>query len=248
MTSNPANNMYAGIKWWLLKNGRTVSLLGVLLFVILGGFIISCLIYSESSILYILLLIDIFLILWVIYLGSGYSSIYEMVRKLSHVTVEDFNPVNIRVVVKDVKNRKYTISYHIFFPASFTYPTYRSPSEHYKIWTLLKGLDGCYYKSIYGFTEYVRSGHFSLSSKQREIVFDEGLMKICSHLHDQAKAISSLRFVGFARQRWRAYLLAMLTEYANSAEIERTIKLLGILGDEIDHYEPESLYPKDREF
>jgi hypothetical protein len=57
---------------------------------------------------------NLFAALLVVNLSRGYSNIYNVLRELSlHLVVEDFDPLKIRVVIKDINNKIYTISYHV---------------------------------------------------------------------------------------------------------------------------------------
>jgi len=60
-------------------------------------------------------------------------------------------------------------------------------------------------------------------------------MKRIPHLHDTARNISSLRFMGLAVEKRETIILGLLTRFADSVQISQTLEVLKKAADEIEH-------------
>ena len=91
----------------------------------------------------------------------------------------------------------------------------------------------------YEYLKYVKpSGvkvFFQSSTKQENIVFEEKLMEICSQFHEEAKKMSSLRFVGLAQEKRESILFAMLTQYMDAVQRNDVVSLLQKIAYEIEY-------------
>lgn len=177
--------------------------------------------------------------------GSVFRDLSGMLEALSF-TVEDFDPKQFITKVTN-GTRNYSIFY--FSPINplvywkiLEYAKYRweIPSEHYQIWTPLESPHHAHLKR-YDYIDYVRpSGvrkvFYGIAGiKQKDTVFDSNLEKIVPHRHEEAKKISSLRFVGLADEQGETILLAMLTQHADEMEMNQTLTLLKEIAQEIEH-------------
>jgi len=235
-----------GRKWWLLRNGRTLLCGGILLLVLLPVLCFYFMIVVSFSVFVWAALVILFTmdILWIKH-ASCYRTLYCMAEEL-RCTLEDFDP--LRLIIKV---RKGTGSYFILFHPYVSFysmwiamtrlgPVWNVPSRHYQVWTPLKGSYPAT-RDRYGFMEYVRPSGigrlfpYILSAQKREIVFDEELMKRVPHLHDTARNISSLRFMGLAVEKKKTILLGLLTRFADSLQVSQTLEVLKKAADEIEH-------------
>lgn len=179
------------------------------------------------------------------FFGSVFRDLSGMLEALS-CTVEDFYP---KQFIAEVTNgtRNYSIFYFspmnpLLYWKILAYAKYRweIPSEHYQIWTPLESPHYTYLKR-YDHIDYVRpSGIRKVFSgiagtKQKDTVFDSSLEKIVPHRHEEAKKISSLRFVGLADEQGETILLTMLTQHADEMEMNQTLMLLKEIAQEIEH-------------
>ena len=215
MVNNLADSTSNGKKWWLLKHGRLVQISGALLIILLPLIFVFFVIQYPFSFSYeslfnfiYLLILSFFVIIWMIFSGSAYSHLYSVVKELgSGWVIEDFDPLRCKITAREGA-RQYVILYHAHNTpytiwADFDYLNIlgnRLP-EHYQVWTQYRG--GSVQHNRYDLARYVRASRVSgfsfwglMSSDQREIIFDENLMETVLHLHEEAKQISSLRFVG----------------------------------------------------
>lgn len=183
----------------------------------------------------------------IIFSGSAFQNLHTLVKRLPGTFVlEDFDPLRLKVEIREKEKRDYTVLYHaLAAPYSFwiyvrclIFLTIDIPPEHYQIWTPLQGSTHSR-KSRYDFLNYVRPAGIrrlfsgATSSKQREIVSDLDLMGV-SHLHKSAQAISSLRFIGVAQEKGTPILLALLTQHADAPHLVEVVKLLETIAHELE--------------
>ena len=255
MVHNFASNAYSGKKWWLLKHGRLVHIVGFLLIILLPALFVFFIIQTSFSFINEIFSISIFLlpvgffvIIWMIFSGSAYSNLYNIINKLdSGWVIEDFDPLRYKVTVRD-KARQYVILYHVLVsPYTFWVDknswisTWNQLPEHYQVWTQYGG--GSVQHTRYDLAKHVRGGvsrfFFSglVSSNQGDTIFDENLMGTVSHLHEEAKQISSLRFVGYAREGVEIVLAAFLVQRGGK-EVIQVLNLLKKITQGTGEYHP----------
>lgn len=194
----------------------------------------------------------LFTILWYILLVAGfitvlfgltYRTLHRVSKNVLHFTVEDFDPVHCILKIKN--EREYTILYqsqvvslmHWFTQESPFLYRWDIPPQHYQVWTQVKGIHT--ERKRYEYLKYVKPPgvkvFFQSSTKQENIVFEEKLMEICSQFHEEAKKMSSLRFVGLAQEKRESILFAMLTQYMDAVQINDVVSLLQKIACEIEY-------------
>ena len=255
MVNNLVGNTYGGKKWWLLKHGRLVHIVGFLLIIFLPALFVLLIMqnsFSFSSEIFsisiFLLPVSFFVIIWIIFSGSAYSNLYNIINKLdSGWVIEDFDPLRYKVTIRD-KTRQYVILYHVLMsPYTFWVDksswmfTWNQLPEHYQVWTQYGG--GSVQHNRYDLAKHIRGGvsrfFFSglVSSNQGKTIFDENLMGTAPHLHEEAKQISSLRFVGYAREGVEIVLAAFLVQ-CGGKEVIQVLDLLKRITQGTKEYHP----------
>lgn len=230
MVHNQAS-IYTGKKWWLLTFGRLVQITGILLIFLLPLIFFSFDIQNPFS-FFTLLMLSVFVGIWMIFSGSAYANLDSVIKELgSEWVIEDFDPLRYKVTARE-GDRQYVILYHAYMTpytlwvdrASLLLSWDQLP-EHYQVWTQYGG--GSVQHDRYDLAKYVRASGVSrllfrglASSDQREIIFDGILMDTVPHLHEEAKQISSLRFVGFAREGVEIVLAAFLLQHGGEEVIQ----------------------------
>ena len=172
-----------------------------------------------------------------IFSGSAYDNLSRMGAALEGYKFERADTLRLTVTVKD-QEREFTILYHALaapysfwvYISHFLLTTLDIPPEHYQIWTSLNGSLPAW-RSRYDFLKYVRpSGvkrFFSMTSSEKgECVFDEYVMALSGNLHQKAKEISSLRYIGHAREQNELIVVAFLTQAASIQEIGETLTIM----------------------
>ena len=100
--------------------------------------------------------------------------------------------------------------------------------DHYQVWTQYGG--GPVQHNRYDLAKYVRASG-------GDTIFDENLMGTVPHLHEEAKQISSLRFVGYAREGVEIVLAAFLVEDGGK-EVIQALNLLKKITQGTKEYHP----------
>lgn len=231
-------------KFWLLKYGRMLYYGGILflfLYVILLMILLPLLFEGRgiSSSVAIILISLVFVTIIIIRSSFGYYNLFKVVRKLpAWVVIEDFDPVRIEVTIKDERGRTYVIKFYTVLWDPDLHDFWKE-YEYYEVWTPLrrpsrypKG-DLYYHRDLRDF----RSSSALFDEKLKELsphVFDEMTKGLITRIEEQVRAIPSLQFVrvvpGFEEPR----LLARLTKKADSAQMNHTLNLLGMLAREIE--------------
>ena len=137
-------------------------------------------------------------------------------------------PLRYKVTVRE-GDRQYVVLY----PAYVSYRIslillWDQPPDHYQVWTHYGG--GPVQHNRYDLAKYVRASG-------GEIIFDENLMGTVPHLHEEAKQISSLRFVGYAREGVEIVLAAFLVE-EDGKEVIQALNLLKKITQGTKEYHP----------
>jgi hypothetical protein len=222
-----------------LRNGQKIYVSGILLLLILAFLIILHIFMyiPPSAGFFVFLCVLLLGGVMIIFSGSAYSNLSRIGAVLGGYTLERADTLRLTVTVKD-QEREFTILYHaLAAPYSFwvyishsLLTTLEIPPEHYQIWTSLKGSSPAR-RNRYDFIKYVRpSGakrFFSMtSSRKGECVFDEYVMALNGNLHRKAKEISSLRYMGVAREQNELIVAAFLTQVASIQEIGETLTIM----------------------
>lgn len=160
--------------------------------------------------------------------SSSYASLYEVVEKLPAPFVVGFNSLRTRVIVTDEKARLFMISHHD--RQLEDYPTPARP-EYYQVWTSLRMSSPDVVRNLSNRREFLWT---FLSPSVPSMLFDGWLKEVISRRGREMKPISSLRAVGFVRERGKPILLAILARNADSAQMVRTLELLGALAHDWD--------------
>jgi hypothetical protein len=137
MVHNLTGNTYSGKKWWLLKHGRLLQMMGILLFIILPAIMVFLILqnfflfYDEILLIsMVLLIVGFFVIFWMISAGDIYSKLYCTIKELgSEWVIEDFDPRRYKVSIRD-EARQYVIFY---------YSQESQLPDHYQVWTQYGG-------------------------------------------------------------------------------------------------------------
>lgn len=233
-------------KWWLLRNGRVLYVAGIVLGFIVCVSMIPLVVYVPIPLVFVSLIVSLFGGVIMILYGSAYTNLSTILEELPHCEVVDFNPVRFTVEVRD-QTREYMILYYsgaslygYWQVIKHVWSNWDIPPEHYQVWTPFEGL-GPSYKDRYDFMNYVRPSGFSklfsgvIKSKQREMIFDGDLEIAVLHLHEKAKRILSLRFVGLANERGKTILLALLTRQADNVQVKQVVDLFKEIVYEVKH-------------
>ena len=235
MVHNLAGNTYRGKKWWLLKHGRLVQIGCILLAIFLPVIFLFAIEYSfsfshEMIFNFMFLLFVIFwVIIWIYFSGSAYSRLHDIINELdSGWVIEDFDPLRYKVTVRE-GDRQYVILYpaYVSYIISLILLWDQLP-DHYQVWTHYGG--GSVQRNRYDLAKYVRASG-------GENIFDENLMETVPHLHEEAKQISSLRFVGYAREGVEIVLAAFLAE-EGCKEVIQVLNLLKKITQGTGEYHP----------
>lgn len=258
MASNLADT-YSGKKWWLLKHGRLIRILGFFLIILLPLVFVSLAIWIPFPFGFIGLFISMMLlcvsfmaIIGMIYSGSAYSNLYEVTKELDPGwVIEDFDPLRYKITIREGATH-YVILYHARM-TPYTYwvekgalffKNWDISPEHYQVWTTYGRGSPRVQRNRYDLTKYVRpSGilgfFFSglISSSQRDTIFDENLMETISYLHDKAKQIPSLRFVGLAEEGVETIIVAFLTKNRGK-DVIQALDLLKKITQETERFHP----------
>jgi hypothetical protein len=256
MVHNLTGNTHSGKKWWLLKHGRLVQIGGILLImfvpVIIVFFAIQNLSLFNFEILLIsimfLLIVSFFVIFWIFFSGSAYANLYSIIKELDlGWVIEDFDPLRYKILIRD-KARQYVILYHshmslyaFWVDKNSLIFSWNQLPDHYQVWTQYGG--GSVQHNRYDLAKHVRAGvsrfFFGglVSSDQGEIIFDENLRGTVPHLHKEAKQISSLRFVGFAREGVEIVLAAYLVQKGGK-DVIQVLDLLKKITQGTKEYRP----------
>jgi len=176
-------------KWWLLKNGAVLCVVGVLL-IFFSLMLFTYLAFNGpiSSVTAISTITAILVGVVMTFFGSVFRGLSGTLEALS-CTVEDFDP---RQFIAEVTNG--TRNYSIFYFSPFNpllywrilaYAKHRweIPSEHYQIWTSLESPHHTYLKR-YDHIDYVRPSGIRkvfygiAGAKQKDTVFGSNLEKI----------------------------------------------------------------------
>lgn len=256
MVHNLADTTCSGKKWWLLKYGRLVQIVGALLIILLPLIFLFFVIENPFSLDYellfnfiFLLILSFFVIIWMIYSGSAYSNLYSVVKELGpEWVIEDFDPLRCKITARE-GGRQYMILYHAQMTpftfwvdgASLILSWDRLP-EHYQVWTQYGR--GSVPHDRYDLAKHVRASGVSrflfrglASSDQQGTIFDKNLMDTVPRLHKEAKQISSLRFVGFAREGVEIVLAAFLVQHGGK-EVIQVLDLLKKITQGTKEYHP----------
>lgn len=218
-----ANTISAG-KWLLLRYGILIPFLAI--FFLFLYLLLSLYVYSFHNPPSFFALIVPSLVVLLCFQGFSYDNLYNAIKKLPPSWVKvDFDPIGCKVAVQEGK-REYIILYHSFmvaFPNWISYlirgklSDWHGVPEHYQIWSPYRG--GTFVsRNRYGLLAPVQLSQVMnilspilTSKKQKEIVFDGDLMKMGSHLHQEAKEISSLRFAGLVKEDIETTVVMALT-------------------------------------
>ena len=233
-------------KWWLLRNGRVLYKYGFFLVFLVLVLLVPLVVFVPIPLVFVSLLVSLFGGVIMIFYGSAYQNLYAVLEELPRFEVINFNPVRLMVKVRD-QTREFVILYYsgaslfgYWQVLNHLWSSWDIPPEHYQIWTPYEGL-GRSYRDRYDFMKYVRPSGFSKlfsgikMSKQREMIFDGNLETKVLHLHEKAKKISSLRFVGLANEERKTILLALLTRKADKVQVKQVIDLLKEIMYEVKH-------------
>jgi hypothetical protein len=173
MVNNLAGSISSGKKWWLLKYGRLVQLLGVLLIILLPLICVFFLIENPFSLSYELLfnfiylpILGFFVIIWMIFSGSAYSNLYSVVKELgSEWVIENFDPLRCKITARE-GSRQYVILYHAHMTPYTLWVdkislilSWNQLPEHYQVWTQYGG--GSVQHNRYDLAKYVRASRIS---------------------------------------------------------------------------------------
>jgi hypothetical protein len=242
-------NMSPGKSLWLLKNGKILYYGGILsIFLYIPLMTLLPLLFTGrdiSSIFVIVLAVMFFAIIAIVIISSDYANLYKFFEKLpANFVIEDINLIYTKITMKDERARRYTVKFHRFWGEPNLRDFAENP-EYYEIWTPLRR-SLCYPESdlhdrtdsgikaiiLNFFVPHTRSRNTSSSST----VFDKNLMKLV-HLRyeNEARTISSLRFVKLVKKQGGPILLAKLTKDASDVQIDRTMNLLKTLLYQIEH-------------
>lgn len=218
-----ANTMRAG-KWLLLRYGILIPILVIFFFFLY--LLLSLYVYSFHDPPSFFAFIVPPLVILLCFQGFSYDNLYNAIKKLPPSWVKvDFDPIGCKVAVQEGK-REYIILYHSFMVAFSNWISYlirgklsdwHGVPEHYQIWSPYRG--GTFVsRNRYGLLAPVELSEVMnllspilTSKKQKEIVFDGDLMKMGSHLHQEAKEISSLRFAGLVKEDIETIVVMSLT-------------------------------------
>ena len=243
-----AMNMVPGKSWWLLKNGKILyygGILSIFLYILLLIILFPLLFTGKdvSFVLVIVLAVIILAIVAVIYISSDYFNLYKAIERLpSNFVIEDIDLLRANVTLKDERARRYTVK----FCRARGEPELRDfaeDPESYEIWTPLRRSSRYPESSLHDYADSEIKGMklFSLlprigdwKTSSSSTVLDENLLKLV-HLRyeDEARTISSLRFVKIVKKQGEPILLAKLTKNIDRFQIEKTLNLLKTLVQEI---------------
>ncbi len=221
--------MPSGTKWWLFRHGILVSVLGVLLLILLFYLLLTIVFSVTLSIKIVLyshsIVFSVILSIMIVFSGFAYSSLYAAIKELpQNWMAEDFDLVRCKVTLREGV-KEYVVLYHgLLVP--YTYWIYlkqgmwldwQQAPGHYQIWTPYRGSTHTT-GDRYNYLSHIRpsgaAGFFFptlADSSQKETVFTEDLLRMVPHLHEKAKEISSLQFVGLARENIETIVVVFLT-------------------------------------
>jgi len=212
--------MPSGMKWWLLRHGILGSVLGAFLlilfiFTVIFSETLSTLIFFGSTLVFFVFMFS----------GFAYSDLYAAIKEFPPSWVaEDFDLVRVKVTLRE-GTKEYVVLHHSIL-VLYTYWIYlkqgmwfdwQQAPDHYQIWTPYRGSTHAT-KDRYNYLSHIRPSGAArfffptlADSSQKETVFDEDLLRMVPHLHEAAKEISSLRFVGLAREGIETIIIVFLT-------------------------------------
>lgn len=244
--------MSSNKKWSLLKNGKKIHQFGFILLLLLMVFI-PLQIHTGYFSTFIMILFFGYIMGAAIFIfsGSAFANLYKIVENIQpEFTLERFKALPQKIIIKNTENREFMILYHSLvslytfwiYIRYFILFTWDIPPEHYQVWTPLGKLPINVKNNRYNYLEWVRPYGLKrlfagiMISQQKEIVFDNELREVASHLHQEAKEISTLLFVGFAKESGKPILLALLAQTADSSHISKTLILLEKIAIELKRY------------
>ena len=213
---------HSRMKWWLLRYGIFIPFVVIsLLFLFL---LLSLYVFSHFNPPFFLAFVVPLVVVLLSFQGFSYDNLWNAVKKLPSAWIrEDFDPIRCTVTVRE-GTREYKILYHSSMVAYSHWVHLKNRKllmggapEHYQIWTTYRG-NTSILKDRYSLLSLVQTTGVKRllfpalgSSTQKETVFDEHLMRIVPHLHEEAKEISSLRFVELAAEDEETIIVVLLT-------------------------------------
>ncbi len=177
---------------WMLKYGKIIQY-GEVLSVLLCIILMVKLFLNRSSHFFFATLILTFVFVILTYASSSYASLYKVVEKLPAPFVVNFDPLRTRVTVTDEKARVYMILHH-----ERETENYPGHPEYYQVWTPLSMSSHNVLKNLPKRWEFLWA---FLSPFVPSMLFNGQLKEVMSHSGREVKPISSLRAVGFVRER-----------------------------------------------
>lgn len=221
-------NVVSGKKWWLLKNGKTLYYGGILSLLVYSLILfptLLVLLYGKTnfpSVILIVLFSLVFVFVIIVIFSSNYPSLYRVVEKLPpRIVVEDFDPIRMKVTVKDDKSRRYHIKFYRFLG--------EANLDHCQVWTPLKKSLRYPESSLYDREAALFYFHLF------PLVFDETVRRLIHRRIEEIEDTSCVQFVGVAKERGEPVLVAVVSKKADSAQMNRVLNLLRTIVYEIEY-------------